>query len=48
MLIQDYAIAVESVAALPTMRKTIRHAVADGDLDDLLAKYAEYGRRVRK
>ena len=42
------AIAVESIDALPAMLKTVRHAVADGELDDLLAKCAEYGRRMRK
>ena len=42
------AIEVESVEALPAMLKTVRHAVADGELDELLAKYAQYGRRVRK
>jgi len=39
---------VENVDALPAMLQTVRHAVADGELDELLAKYAEYGRSVRK
>ena len=38
------AIAVESVDAVPAMLRTVRHAVADGELDELLAKYAQYGR----
>ncbi|WP_157809148.1 DUF6641 family protein [Spiribacter roseus] len=42
------AIEVESVEALPAMLRTVRHAVADGELDELLAKYAQYGRTVRK
>ena len=42
------AIEVESVDALPAMLNIVRNAVSDGELDDLLAKYAEYGRRVRK
>ena len=42
------AIEVESVDALPAMLNTVRNAVSDGELDELLAKYAEYGRRVRK
>ena len=42
------AIEVESVDALPAMLKTVRHAVADGELDDLLAKYAEYGRAIKR
>ena len=42
------AIQVDTVDALPAMLNTVRNAVSDGELDDLLAKYAEYGRRVRK
>jgi len=42
------AIQVESVDALPAMLQTIRHAVSDGEFDDLLAKYAQYGRRLKK
>ena len=42
------AIEVASVDVLPAMLQTVRHAVADGELDELLAKYAEYGRSVRK
>jgi len=42
------AIQVENVDALPAMLQTVRHAVADGELDDLLAKYAQYGRGVKK
>ena len=42
------AIQVESVDALPAMLQTIRHAVADGDLDDLLIKYLQYGRGIKK
>ena len=41
------AISVESIDALPAMLQTVRHAVADGVLDQLLAKYAQYGRRVK-
>jgi hypothetical protein len=42
------AIEVQSVTELADMLHTVRHAVADGELDELLAKYAQYGRRVRK
>ena len=42
------AIQVENVDTLPAILNTVRNAVSDGELDDLLAKYAEYGRRVRK
>ena len=42
------AIAVESVDALPAMLQTIRHAVADGELDELVAKFAEYGLGLKK
>jgi predicted RNA-binding protein len=42
------AIEVENVEALPAMLQTVRHAVAEGELDELLAKYAEYGRSVRE
>jgi len=42
------AIEVESVEALPAMLQTVRRAVADGELDELLAKYAQYGRAVKK
>jgi hypothetical protein len=41
-------VGVDRVAGLPAMLQTVRHAVADGELDELLAKYAEYGRGVRK
>ena len=40
------AIEVESVEALPEMLQTVRQAVAEGELDELIAKYAEYGRSV--
>ena len=30
------------------MLRSVREAVAEGELDELLAKYAEYGRSVRK
>jgi len=42
------AIAVESVDALPATLNAVKNAVADGELDELLTKYAEYGKRVRK
>ena len=42
------AIQVQSVKELADMLRTVRHAVADGELDDLLAKYAQYGRGVKK
>jgi hypothetical protein len=42
------AIEVESVEALPAMLQTVRQAVTDGELDALLAKYAQYGRTVKK
>jgi len=42
------AIEVASVEALPAMLQTVRQAVAEGELDELLAKYAEYGRSVRR
>jgi hypothetical protein len=42
------AIEVQSVTELADMLHTVRHAVADGELDELLAKYAEYGRAVKK
>ena len=42
------AIEVENVEALPAMLQTVRQAVSEGELDELLAKYAEYGRSVRK
>ncbi|MEX0451425.1 hypothetical protein V6X62_06320 [Spiribacter sp. 218] len=42
------AIEVENVEALPAMLQTVRHAVADGELDELLTKYARYGRAVKK
>ena len=41
------AISVESIDALPAMLKTVRHAVADGELDELLAKYAQFGRTIK-
>jgi hypothetical protein len=42
------AIEVESVEALPAMLQTVRQAVADGELDELLAKYAQYGRKITR
>ena len=42
------AIEVENVEALPAMLQTVRKAVAKGELDELLAQYAEYGRSVRR
>ena len=42
------AIQVQSVTELTDMLRTVRHAVADGELDELLAKYAQYGRGVKK
>ncbi|MEX0450511.1 DUF6641 family protein [Spiribacter sp. 218] len=42
------AIEVESVEALPAMLRTVRQAVVEGELDELLAKYAQYGRAVKK
>jgi hypothetical protein len=42
------AIEVQSVTELADMLHTVRHAVAEGELDELLAKHAEYGRSVRK
>jgi hypothetical protein len=42
------AIEVQSVTDLADMLRTVRHAVADGELDELLAKYAQYGRSVKK
>jgi hypothetical protein len=42
------AIEVASVEALPAMLQTVRQAVAEGELDDLLAKYAQYGRTFKK
>jgi hypothetical protein len=36
----------KSVDALSAMLKTVRYAVADGELDELLAKHAEYSRNV--
>lgn len=42
------AIEVESVTQLTEMLQIVRQAVAEGELDDLLAKYAQYGRAVKK
>jgi hypothetical protein len=42
------AIEVASVEALPAMLQTVRQAVAEGELDELLAKYAQYGCAVKK
>jgi hypothetical protein len=42
------AIEVESMEALPTTLRSVREAVADGELDELLAKHAEYGSRVKE
>ena len=42
------AIQVQSVKELADMLRTVRHAVADGELDDLLTEYAQYGRGVKK
>jgi hypothetical protein len=42
------AIEVENVEALPAMLQTVRKAVVEGELDELLAKYAQYGRTVKK
>jgi hypothetical protein len=42
------AIQVESIDALPAMLHTVRNAVSDGELDDLLVKYAQYGREVKE
>jgi hypothetical protein len=42
------AIEVQSVTELADMLQTVRQAVAEGELDELLAKYAQYGRTVKK
>jgi hypothetical protein len=42
------AIEVENIEALPAMLQTVRRAIADGELDELLAKYAQYRRAVEK
>lgn len=42
------AIEVKSIEALPAMLLNMRHAVVEGELDELLAKYAQYGRAVKK
>ena len=42
------AIEVQSVTDLADMLQTVREAVAEGELDELLAKYAQYGRAVKK
>ena len=42
------AIEVASVDKLADTLQTVRKAVAEGELDELLAKCAEYGRSVRK
>jgi hypothetical protein len=42
------AIEVQSVTKLADMLQTVRQAVADGELDDLLGKYAQYARHVSK
>jgi hypothetical protein len=42
------AIEVQSVTELADMLRTVRHAVADGELDELLAEYAQYGRLTKR
>jgi hypothetical protein len=42
------AIEIQSATKLADMLRTVRHTVADGELDELLAKHAQYGRGVRK
>ena len=42
------AIEVESVTQVTEMLQTVRKAVAEGELDELLAKYAQYGRAVKR
>jgi hypothetical protein len=42
------AIQVQSVTELADMLRTVRQAVAGGELDELLTKYAQYGRAVKK
>jgi hypothetical protein len=41
-------IEVENVKALPEILQTVHEAVAEGELDELLVKYAEYDRSVHK
>jgi hypothetical protein len=36
------------VTELTEILQTVRKAVVEGELDDLLAKYAQYGRAVNK
>jgi hypothetical protein len=42
------AIKVQSVTELADMLRTVRQAVADGELDEVLAKYAQYGGAVKR
>jgi hypothetical protein len=42
------AIEVQSVTELADTLQTVRKAVADGELDELLTKYAQYGRSIKK
>jgi hypothetical protein len=42
------AIEVQTVTELADMLQTVRQAVAEGELDELLAKYAQYGRSIKK
>jgi len=42
------AIEVQSVTELANMLRAVRQAGAEGELDDLLDKYAQYGRTVKR
>jgi hypothetical protein len=42
------AIEIQTVTELADMLHTVRQAVAEGELDELLAKYAQYGRLVKR
>jgi hypothetical protein len=42
------AIEVQSVTELANMLRAVRQAGAEGELDDLLDKYAQYGRAVKR
>lgn len=42
------AIEIQTVTELADMLRTVRQAVAEGELDELLAKYAQYGRLVKR
>jgi hypothetical protein len=42
------AIEIQTVTELADMLHTVRQAVAEGELDELLAKYAQYGRSVKR